>query len=337
MWKRSHAGSADRLGSRLVSHRSPEIHSGPLARLAALGRRVWTLWTVARQSWKAGWVHPRGFEFPSSATPTKANASAAPVAGSPARVIVSVVLGPDAMGDVSSDGVRDVLVSRRHLCARPAHQADNRALGNTEDQKHSRGKWAHSAPTRSPTALRSVDETRRPGSAAPQPPSTGDVEFRSRNSCGRASTPSRTTSIHVARATWAKFPSSKRISSNCTRAISEASLWCRPHAKNDPLATLGLQYLSQDSDWIKGVDIGRRGRERQLGVEDAYWKLIMMGSARLRPAAGWASPARPLLVASGSRWCRVAELRPCICHWTRRLEHVRSLKRDLIAHLVPST
>ena len=30
-----------------------------------------------------------------------------------------------------------------------------------------------------------------------------------------------------------------------------------------------------------------------LVLMPTYWQLIMMGSARLRPAAGWASPARP--------------------------------------------
>lgn len=41
------------------------------------------------------------------------------------------------------------------------------------------------------------------------------------------------------------------------------------------------------------MDMSRRGRKRQLVVEDEYWALILAGVGRSTPAARPESPVRP--------------------------------------------
>jgi hypothetical protein len=51
---------------------------------------------------------------------------------------------------------------------------------------------------------------------------------------------------------------------------------CQRHVKSDPLSAGEFESLSQHSSAMRRA-MGRRGRKRQLVVEDEYWALVMDG------------------------------------------------------------
>jgi len=101
-------------------------------------------------AWKACWVQALGGSNPpSSATLTSTNARLAAMrtSGQHARSLSSRLIrrptspdeAADALGNVTPNCARDVLVAGCHRRGRPAHQAHHRPLRNAEDQERSRG------------------------------------------------------------------------------------------------------------------------------------------------------------------------------------------------------